>query len=626
MHAEHPMRDGLPPEWADGFGFDEFGPYAEVYIDDATLRMRWIPPGTFTMGSPEDEEGRYDREVQHKVTLTEGYWLADVPVTQALWQTVTDKNPSHFRGPHRPVESVSWDDLQTFIDQLNAQVPELDARLPTEAEWEYACRAETTTARYGELDAVAWHGRNSGDETHPVREKQPNAWGMYDMLGNVLEWCADRWLHRYEPGAATNPTGPAEGSGRVLRGGSWDGSARLVRAAYRSGLPPGRRFVFLGFRLSRGPAPSARSAEPPRSGPGGAESKGERPWSGAEGSRVSGGAAVPEADPGSGGARERLRQAKWSAWRDRPAWLMHDVPCAPDPAVYLLWYRDNVGEFRTVAIGVDAERRCLTLYEIWHDALLNVGESPWVYAARGRMARIQGVPEYQGVVHRLHALPDGSGERELHIDRDGQSGLHMLGLVDRWLMLATEEAPSDFRALDLRTRDLTDVSAVLLDDGPGVGLALSKGGSAEMERPMQVRPVFDEAGDLNMRWRYPRAEEGRAQPDSTEHTEFSEFQQAKIPELLSSAADTPEPVRRFLSVRHEGFLGWSTAPTVGLDVLDAVESRRYELRFGALAPLMDGDDEVKTVFDGTHPRSAELMRYADREIAKLPWREVLSDR
>lgn len=283
MHAKHPMRDGLPPAWADGFGFDEFGPYAEVYIDDATLRMRWIPPGTFTMGSPEDYQNRFEEhELQHEVTLTEGYWLADAPLTQAMWKTVTGENPSHFRGPELPVENVSWNDVSAFIKRLNVLAPQLVFRLPTEAEWEHACRAKNTTRRYGELDAVAWHSRNSGGEPHPVREKQSNRWGLYDMLGNVWEWCAD-WYGEYQPDASMNPTGPQKGSGRVFRGGSWDSPARFVRAAYRSGDHPGTRDDHLGFRLSRGPAPRPRDLESLRGGPGGAESQEERPGGGADG-------------------------------------------------------------------------------------------------------------------------------------------------------------------------------------------------------------------------------------------------------------------------------------------------------------------------------------------------------
>ena len=123
-------------------------------------------------------------------------------------------------------------------------------RLPTEAEWEYACRAGTTGARYGNLDDVAWYSSNSGSTTHPVRRKQPNAWGLYDTLGNVFEWCWD-WWDTYPSGVVTDPVGPGSGSYRVGRGGSWSGGAQFARAAYRGRWTPGRRFVNLGFRLAR---------------------------------------------------------------------------------------------------------------------------------------------------------------------------------------------------------------------------------------------------------------------------------------------------------------------------------------------------------------------------------------
>lgn len=228
--------------------------FEDVRIANVSIRFRLIPAGTFMMGSPVDVAAPFgDEGPQHEVTLTEPFWLAETPVTQALWQAVTGETPSYFKGEDRPVEQVSWKDAQAFIEQINARVPGLEARLPTEAQWEYACRAGTTTTRYGELDAVAWHSGNSGNETHPVKQKQANAWGLYDMLGNVWEWCAD-WKGSYQPDAAINPRGPERGSSRVIRGGSCGYSARGVRAAFRIGYHPGLRRRILGFRLSRGPA------------------------------------------------------------------------------------------------------------------------------------------------------------------------------------------------------------------------------------------------------------------------------------------------------------------------------------------------------------------------------------
>jgi len=221
---------GVAPPWATDWGYDEYGPWAEFQVPTApsplpsgervrergaekgqssaeTLpqRLRWIPPGAFLMGSPASEDGRWDREgPQHEVTITRGFWMLDAPVTQALWQAVMGENPSHFEGRRRPVEQVSWEDCQLFLKKLSELVPGIDFELPTEAQWEYACRAGTHTATYaGDLDikdnraerlnGVAWYYGNSDGRTHDVGENPPNPWGLYDMLGNVWEWCQDGW-------------------------------------------------------------------------------------------------------------------------------------------------------------------------------------------------------------------------------------------------------------------------------------------------------------------------------------------------------------------------------------------------------------------------------------------------
>ncbi|HPC91616.1 MAG TPA: bifunctional serine/threonine-protein kinase/formylglycine-generating enzyme family protein [Myxococcota bacterium] len=214
------------------------------------LRFVRIPAGTFMMGSPKEEDGRYSDEKQHKVTLTSPFEMMVTPVTQSLWQFVMGNNPSHFKGPDLPVERVSWNDVQDFIGKLNQMLGTNNLRLPTEAEWEYACRAGTTAAWYGELDKIAWYGDNSGGKTHPVGTKAPNAWGLYDMLGNVWEWCQD-WYGAYPSGSVTDPTGPSTGSYRVFRGGSWSSRAWVVRAAYRHYDDPGYRSDALGLRLAR---------------------------------------------------------------------------------------------------------------------------------------------------------------------------------------------------------------------------------------------------------------------------------------------------------------------------------------------------------------------------------------
>jgi formylglycine-generating enzyme required for sulfatase activity len=175
--------------------------------------------------------------------------LFDTPCTQALWQAVMGTNPSYFKGENRPVENVSWDDCQQFLAAFNQQFPELPLVLPTEAQWEYACRAGTQTARYeAELRAIAWYNRNSNNATHEVGQKRPNVWGVYDMLGNVWEWCHDD-RRTYARTGMVDPIGPTDADAdRVLRGGSWGAPVRDVRAAARYEYPSGARRDLLGFR------------------------------------------------------------------------------------------------------------------------------------------------------------------------------------------------------------------------------------------------------------------------------------------------------------------------------------------------------------------------------------------
>ena len=216
-----------------------------------------VPAGSFVMGSPEDEEGRFDWEgPQREVTLSRGFWMGKYEVTQGEWEAVMGSNPSRYEecGARCPVETVSWEDVQGFVARLNEREAAAGSaaryRLPTEAEWEYAARAGTTGARYGELDEIAWWSGNSGRTTHPVGEKRANAWGLHDMLGNVWEWTAD-WYGDYSSGAVTDPTGPSSGSYRVYRGGGWIDFARDVRSAHRYSSAPGLRYDGLGFRLVR---------------------------------------------------------------------------------------------------------------------------------------------------------------------------------------------------------------------------------------------------------------------------------------------------------------------------------------------------------------------------------------
>ncbi len=260
----------LKPDWASSAGFDEYGRWAEFEVKGAVQRLRWIEPGTFLMGSTEEEEGRFEREgPQHEVTLIEGYWLAETACTQELWAAVMAGNPSHFKGKTNPVESVAFTQVEAFIEAINAQVSGLELKLPSEAEWEYACRAGSENPSYGDLNAVAWFDGNSASKTHPVKRKLANRWGLYDMLGNVEEWCVDGAddyeCDTYLEAAVSDPSAPAgERPFRVVRGGSWIDLARLVRAAYRDALRREIRFHGLGFRVARGRAPEGivQPAEP----------------------------------------------------------------------------------------------------------------------------------------------------------------------------------------------------------------------------------------------------------------------------------------------------------------------------------------------------------------------------
>jgi formylglycine-generating enzyme required for sulfatase activity len=299
----HPLVDGSAPEWASGWGQDAFGIFAEFSLPGAggdawvTQRMRWIPPGTFRMGSPDDKPGspenepgrRSDEGPQHRVTVSKALWIFDTPCTQALWQAVMGEanNPSRFIDPSRPVEQVSWDDAHDFIAKLNAAIPGLALRLLTEAEWEYACRAGTKEATYAGpmkilgannapiLDEIAWYGGNSGVDfdldngidskgwpekqydhqkagTRKVATKRPNRWGLFDMLGNVWEWCGDGYASEYyQTSPSADPVGPSMGRYRVLRGGSWLSDAQDARSAYRSRNEPGYRFSSIGFRCAQ---------------------------------------------------------------------------------------------------------------------------------------------------------------------------------------------------------------------------------------------------------------------------------------------------------------------------------------------------------------------------------------
>ena len=229
------------------------------------MEFVYIPPGTFIMGSPEDEPGRFDGETQHQVTLTQGFYMQTTEMTQGQWKTVMGNNIAWFNncGDDCPADNVSWFDVKNFIDELNTR-NEGTYRLPTEAEWEYAARSGTETAfASGEitetedghdpnLDSMGWYIYNSGYEPQPVAQKKPNAWGLYDMHGNVWEWVSD-WYGDYPDSEVTDPKGPSSGEFRVLRGGCWANLARGCRSANRYKYDPEKRIYYIGFRLVRIP-------------------------------------------------------------------------------------------------------------------------------------------------------------------------------------------------------------------------------------------------------------------------------------------------------------------------------------------------------------------------------------
>ena len=226
------------------------GDRAVVIINGVEFAFRWCPAGTFTMGSLTSEDGRYDDETQHRVTLTKGFWMLETEVTQKQWKAVMGNNPSYFKGDDLPVECVSWKDCQEFCEKCTKLG--LPVQLPSEAQWEYACRAGSTGAYAGNLDEMAWHSSNSGNKTHPVGTKKANAWGLYDMHGNVWEWYQDWYAKEYPSGSVTDPTGPSSGSLRVGRGGSWVSNAGQCRSVDGYVNEPDNRSGNLGFRCVKG--------------------------------------------------------------------------------------------------------------------------------------------------------------------------------------------------------------------------------------------------------------------------------------------------------------------------------------------------------------------------------------
>ncbi len=263
--ARSPWPD-FPPRWASAWGDDRYGLYAVLRMGSIEQLMRWIEPGSFWMGSTlKERQGPTDKDLRewadkheaprHFVTLTQGYWLADTPCTQSLWTTVMDKNPSRFAdqpdSPQRPVEQVSWDMVQEFLAGLSKHLPaNCEPALPTEAQWEHAARAGTDTAYWwgdqADGSTANWAGKQNG--TTAVKHYPANPWGLYDVHGNVWEWCAGS-MRPYEDREAVDPPDGQDQGVRALRGGAWRDGAGRARSAYR--FQYHRDFVWVGsgFRL-----------------------------------------------------------------------------------------------------------------------------------------------------------------------------------------------------------------------------------------------------------------------------------------------------------------------------------------------------------------------------------------
>lgn len=236
----------LQPKWASATGRDEHGAWADLKIENAVQRMRFISPGTFQMGSPETEPSSGKDEVLHTVNITQGFWLGDSEVTQHLWKVVMGDNPATaVDDPTCPVDMVSWLDCQKFFQKVNILKGGLYASFPTESQWEYACRSGTTAMFSGEPTTVSWSFKK---RSFPVKMKPANAWGLHDMHGNVWEWCEDLY-GPYPMGPVSDPIGATTGTLRVMRGGSWSDGYAFARAARRNKQVPSVKGQNAGLRI-----------------------------------------------------------------------------------------------------------------------------------------------------------------------------------------------------------------------------------------------------------------------------------------------------------------------------------------------------------------------------------------
>ncbi|MCI5149303.1 MAG: formylglycine-generating enzyme family protein [Candidatus Electrothrix sp. MAN1_4] len=272
MHdRNHISPPQFPMPWAVDWGEDRYGLWMSFSLKGIRQTFRWIRPGSFLMGATKDEHGQrpwLGKETQHTVTLTQGVWLADTPVTQAMWRTVMHTSPSGFTGDLHPVTRISWQDTQAFLHHLHHRIPGLSARLPTEAEWEYACRAGSTTpfslgsnispkqvnydGRYPYQPEQNKKDKEAGEyrkKTVTVKQLPCNIWGLFEMHGNVWEWCQDYWQDDLGGQPSVDPQGPKRGVYRTVRGGSWASDACFVRSACRDRYPPDYSFGSVGMRL-----------------------------------------------------------------------------------------------------------------------------------------------------------------------------------------------------------------------------------------------------------------------------------------------------------------------------------------------------------------------------------------
>ncbi|WYD82032.1 MAG: formylglycine-generating enzyme family protein [Candidatus Electrothrix gigas] len=260
-YRNHLSPPQFPAPWAVDWGEDRYGLWMSFAVNQVRQTFRWMRPGTFLMGATgkkKKQRAWLGQETLHKVTLTQGFWLADTTVTQKMWHTVMLTSPSGFQGDLHPVTRISWQDAQTFLSRLNRCLAGLHARLPTEAEWEYACRAGSTTpfSTGAEISPnLANYNENNNDQSYrkrttTVKRFPCNAWGLFDMHGNVWEWCQDYWQPDVTAQDAVDPQGPNQGNFRVARGGSWANDAYLVRSACRVHYPPNYCFGSVGIRLA----------------------------------------------------------------------------------------------------------------------------------------------------------------------------------------------------------------------------------------------------------------------------------------------------------------------------------------------------------------------------------------